>query len=142
MYKFSNLSMERLKGVDQRLVKVLLSAIVNSPYDFLITQGLRTTQEQQKLYAQGRTTKGAIVTNCDGVKKKSNHQAKANNKGYAVDIAVYDTTKKGNIDYSSSYKYEEIARHILTVAKGQGVKVVWGGNWKTFKDLPHFELID
>ncbi|MBL0351134.1 MAG: hypothetical protein IPP68_12320 [Elusimicrobia bacterium] len=53
--------------------------------DLILTCTHRTVAEQQRLYAQGRTTKGNIVTWVDGIKKKSNHNSYPSK---AIDVAV------------------------------------------------------
>lgn len=139
-YVLSKRSLETLKGVHPDLVKVMEKAISDSPYDFTIIQGVRTTKEQQALYAKGRTKPGKKVTNCDGVKNKSNHQAKADGYGHAIDLVIVDKTKKDGFDWDSSSKYKAVADHILKVGKELGIEVTWGGNWKAIKDEPHFEV--
>lgn len=139
-FKLSNTSLNRLKNVHPRLIEVIKKAIVNSPYDFIITSGARTTEEQKKLYAQGRTEKGSKVTNCDGVIHKSNHQLKADGYGYAIDFGIYDKSVKGSIDWNSTEKYIAVAKHIIEVAKNDGLIVESGCFWKSFKDNPHIEL--
>lgn len=136
MPKFSKSSLEKLKGVHPDLVKVITESIKESPIDFSITSGVRTTAEQKALYAQGRTTKGAIVTNADGVKNKSNHQAKSDGYGHAIDFCPY---VNGKLDWNNSANFKIIATHILATAKCLGIKVESGMNWK-FLDLPHIEL--
>ena len=86
MYVLSKLSLERMKNVHPKLIDVIKTAIENSPYDFRITAGARTAEEQNYLYQQGRTRAGQRVTNCDGYKAKSNHQIKSDGFGHAVDI--------------------------------------------------------
>ncbi len=139
-FTLSNKSIEKMQGVHPRLVDVIKKAIVNSPYDFLITYGVRTAAEQNKLYQQGRTIPGIIITRCDGYINKSNHQKKKDGYGYAVDFAIYDKTKQGNIDWNSTEKYIAVANHIIEVAKQNGLIVESGGNWTKFKDYPHIEL--
>lgn len=142
MYKLSKRSIERLEGVAPDMVEVIKDAITNSPYDFGIPQygGLRTTEDQQELYAKGRTdfsTHQKPVTYVDGINKKSNHQARQDGYGHAFDIYIYDhETKRAswNID-----KLTEVANHIKKVAARHGIVISWGGDWKSFKDYPHFE---
>ena len=55
MFNYSKQSLQKLEGVHPDLVKVMKLAITNSPYDFKITQGVRTGAEQYALYCQGRT---------------------------------------------------------------------------------------
>ena len=151
-YSFSQESLDKMKKVHPKLVEVMKAAIVNSPFDFKITDGARTTEEQFALYQQGRTVlydkkgkKLKKVTNCDGKTFKSNHQLKSDGYGYAVDIfltGVYENGVYRKFSDSEGYdvkKLKIVANHILAVAKSKNVKVEWGGNWK-MNDTPHFEL--
>ena len=36
--------------------------------------------------------------------------------------------------------FEALAKEFKKVAKEKGIEVVWGGDWKNFKDLPHFQI--
>lgn len=139
MATFGKRSLESLKGVHPNLVKVMQEAIKNTPVDFTITDGGRTTAQQQALYAQGRTKPGGRVTNADGVRNKSNHQAKSDGYYHAVDLYPYID---GKIDFNDEHgKLKEIASHIKYVARLLGVKVGWGGDWRGSWDKPHFELL-
>lgn len=85
--------------------------------------GLRTYDEQDTLYAQGRTKPGRIVTRARG--GFSSH-----NFGIAFDIGIFE----GDRYLGESPKYTDVG------AIGVALGLEWGGNWKTFKDLPHFQL--
>lgn len=140
-YVLGKRSLKTLEGVHPKLVEVMKKAITDSPYDFTIIQGLRTVADQKALYAQGRTKPGKIVTYCDGVKYPSNHQAKPDGYGHAIDIVIVDKTKKDGFDWDTTSKYKKVADHVLAVAKELGINVKWGGNWSEKKrDDPHFEL--
>jgi peptidoglycan L-alanyl-D-glutamate endopeptidase CwlK len=119
-YKFSQRSLDRMKGVHGDLVKVMLEAIKESPYDFGITEGVRTPQRQQELYAAGKSRT-----------LNSRHL-----KGLAVDIAIF---VDGKLTWEFKY-YEEVAKHVLKVCAEMGIPVVWGGAWRGFVDAVHFEL--
>ena len=151
-YSFSQESLDKMKKVHPKLVEVMKAAIVNSPFDFRITDGARTTEEQFALYQQGRTVlydkkgkKLKKVTNCDGKTFKSNHQLKSDGYGHAVDIFPCGVIENGVYrKFTSNEGYDDkklrlIANHILAVAKSKNVNVEWGGNWK-MHDTPHFEL--
>jgi peptidoglycan L-alanyl-D-glutamate endopeptidase CwlK len=140
MNKFSQRSYNSLKGIHPDLVTVLVVAIQNSPFDFTITNGVRTAAEQQALYAQGRTKKGIIVTNADGVKNKSNHQAKDDGFGYAVDLYPYFNGSVQTAGTEVDKRLASIASHIKQTAKNLNINIEWGGDWKSIKDTPHFEL--
>ena len=92
-----------------------------------VTATHRPVQEQQVLYAKGRTTPGRIVTQIDGVKKLSNHNYFP---ARAIDFCV---TMSGKISWDEA-DYDVVGPYM--VAEG----LVWGGNWPTFKDRPHVEL--
>jgi peptidoglycan LD-endopeptidase CwlK len=133
-YKLSNRSIERLKGIDKVLIDIVTEGIKNSPIDFGIPNdgGLRTTQRQAEMYAQGRTVAGKKITNADGVNKKSYHQS-----GKAFDIYAF---VDGKASWEHKY-YEPIARHLQKVAKEKfGIVLEWGGDFRTFSDMPHFQI--
>jgi len=115
-------------------------AIKESPVDFTITEGLRTTARQQALYAQGRTKPGIRVTNADGLRNKSSHQAKSDGYGHAVDLYPFFSGQV-QVNHKDTIKnLEKIAIHIKAVAKCLGHKITWGGDWKNPYDPPHFQL--
>ncbi|MEH7393545.1 M15 family metallopeptidase [Bacillus sp. JJ1474] len=93
--------------------------------NILITQGLRKIEEQNALYAQGRTTAGKIVTNAKGGYSYHNY-------GLAFDFAVIDTPTKINWNIDSRWK------RVGDIGESLGLE--WGGRWKDFVDYPHFQL--
>lgn len=92
----------------------------------IITEGFRTKEYQDKLYAKGRTAPGKIVTNAKGSTYSSQHMW-----GIAFDIAIND--KKHMWD-------ESIIRKVAKIGKSKSVGLGWGGDWKSFPDTPHFYL--
>ena len=119
---FSEKSKAKLQGVDPRLVKVTELALQRSPFDFGITCGLRTVEEQKELVA-----KGASKT------MKSKHI-----EGRAIDFVVY-INGKPNWDIDN---YQKVAQAFKQAASEAGIEIEWGGDWKTFKDGPHIQLKD
>jgi peptidoglycan L-alanyl-D-glutamate endopeptidase CwlK len=109
-----------MQGVHKDLVKVMTKAIVDAPFDFAITEGLRTKERQAELIAQ----------------KKSTTLNSRHITGDAVDVAIF-------IDGEVTWDYEKyaiLAKHIKAVARYNRIPIKWGGDWKTFKDAVHFEL--
>jgi hypothetical protein len=104
--------------------KQLIDKAKNEGIDLLITSGYRTYAEQDELYKQGRTKKGAIVTNAKG--GQSNH-----NFGLAFDVVP---VVNGKLDWKST-QWNKIGK----IGKSLGFK--WGGNWTSIKDYPHFEMM-
>lgn len=95
-----------------------------------IAQGFRTKQEQDDLYASGRTRPGKIVTYAKG--GKSNH-----NFGVAVDLFVYaDGGKRAEFPAPPDPRLKRI------VAAMKRYQMQWGGDWGSFPDYPHFQLYD
>lgn len=95
----------------------------SEPEPFL-TQTYRSPQEQDALYAQGRTKGGPKVTNARGGQSLHNYYP-----SLAFDISF---RKDGQIDWSPS-----LFDRFAVIAKENGL--AWGGDWKTIKDRPHFE---
>ena len=136
MYNLSARSLNTMVGVNPDLVRVIKEAIATSPYDFMITQGLRTAKYQNELYQQGRTVRGLKVTNADGYTRKSNHQMKVDGFGYAIDFVILNGKV---LDWDTESKYEAVAKHILETGHKPGIMLEWGGNWK-LKDYPHIQI--
>jgi peptidoglycan LD-endopeptidase CwlK len=97
-----------------------------------ITQGLRTFEEQEKLYAIGRITAGKKVTNAKAGQSIHNY-------GLAVDICLMIDGKTVSWDTVKDWDNDQVADWYECVKIFAKHGWDWGGNWKTFKDLPHFE---
>ena len=125
-----NLNSQRLARVHPKVAQLglrMVDSCAQAGVGVLITQGLRTWQEQDALYAQGRTTPGKIVTNARGGESWHNF-------GLAFDIVVLDSV--GKADWDTAHPGWRRAAAI-----GESFGLEWGGRWPKFKDLPHFQLI-
>ena len=101
----------------------------------LITQGLRTIAEQDALYAQGRTKPGSIVTNAKGGYSYHNY-------GLAVDFALLlPNGSSVSWDMNRDYNGNNIKDWIEVVEEAKKLGFEWGGDWTTFKDYPHFQMV-
>lgn len=103
-----------------------------------IVQGLRTIDEQNALYAQGRTKPGNIVTNAKGGSSFHNY-------GLAIDFAIL-TDKDGNgsfEDLSWDIKRDNdkdgTADWLEVVKVFEAAGWEWGGKWSSIKDYPHLQ---
>jgi peptidoglycan LD-endopeptidase CwlK len=124
----------KLAGVHPTLVEKvtrILYALAELGHPMLVTDGLRTDAEQVALYAKGRTAPGPKVTNADGVRRRSNHQAKADGHGYAVDCCFL---VDGNPSWDDAHPW----RLYGEAAKALGLR--WGGEFVGLVDRPHIEL--
>lgn len=109
-----------LRGVHPDLVKVIRRAIQITKIDFKVLEGVRSVARQREL-----VKKGASQT------MKSRHI-----NGFAVDIAPFVA---GQVRWDWPL-YFQLAATVKQAAKDVGVPVEWGGDWKTFKDGPHWQL--
>lgn len=137
MPRFSKASLAQLETCDPRLQEIMHEAI--KVVDFKVTQGHRSVAEQKRLFAQGRTAPGSIVTKVDGVEKKSKHNYKPSK---AVDFVPYP------VDWSSREKFAYIAGVMMGIAKAKGIPLRWGGDFNRnsnldddqWDDAPHVEI--
>lgn len=109
-FKLSKRSLARLEGVDERMVRVVQTAITLSSVDFGVIQGLRTIEEQRQLVA-----KGASQT------MKSKHL-----DGLAVDVMAY-VGSRGSWEMSL---YDNIADAFKLAAIEEDVAIRWGAAWQ------------
>lgn len=100
------------------------------------TEGVRTVQRQQQLYASGRTVPGKIVTNADGLRFRSNHQVHQDGYGHAVDAAFDGDDPYLEDDPDAALKWATYGACV------RSQKLTWGGDWAGLRDRPHAELPD
>lgn len=120
--KLSKTDIKRLEGVDCRLVKVVLVAAEIYPLPITIAEGLRTIERQKQLLKEGKTKT-----------LQSKHL-----KGLAVDVYPLTADRK-KIDGTA---YDKLSAAMKEAASIVGVKIQWGGDWRTFIDKPHYELCE
>jgi peptidoglycan L-alanyl-D-glutamate endopeptidase CwlK len=98
-----------------------------------ISQGLRTIAEQDNLYAQGRTNKKLkIVTNAKGGSSYHNY-------GLAVDMVLIIDNKEASWDTIKDYDGDKVSDWMEVVSIFKKYGYVWGGDFRSIKDSPHFE---
>lgn len=139
VYKLGRQSLQKLEGVHPNLVGVVRRAIEITTQDFTVLEGVRTPERQAKLYAQGRSEPGSIVT----WTLNSRHFKKPDGFGYAVDLVPFP------VDWKTPTKFDSIAHAMFQAAEELGVVIRWGADWdkdgspreKGESDSPHFELV-
>ena len=109
MFKLSNRSIDKLAGVDPRLVAVVKRAIELSTVDFGVSEGLRTLETQKKYVAAGKSQT-----------LKSKHL-----DGRAVDLIAYIN---GDVCWELNL-YDNIADAVAKAAKEFGLPICWGAAW-------------
>ncbi len=142
MAKFGTRSLERLSTAHEDLQKVFNEVI--KYFDCSIIFGHRTPAEQFELFKKGREFQhgqwvktGSVVNYLDGYDKKSKHNY---SPSHAIDTWLYP------IDWSETEEMKHFAGFVLGIAQRMYDKgeikneIEWGGNWRSFIDMPHFQL--
>ena len=128
MYKFSQRSLDNLKNVDERLVRICNELIKR--IDFAVIEGFRSLERQKEMYDKG-------FSKIDGISKKGKHNY---SPSLAIDIIPF---KKGHNPFDGSKEsdimFDNLAKEFKQVAKELGINITWGGDWK-FIDKPHFQV--
>jgi peptidoglycan LD-endopeptidase CwlK len=119
--RYSNRSLTNLRGIHPDLRRVIDRALQESPLDFTVIEGLRTETRQRQLVASGASQT-----------MNSRHLT-----GHAVDLLPIGPDGKAAFAWPL---YHKLGPAVKSAAEKEGVAIVWGGDWRSFKDGPHFEL--
>jgi peptidoglycan LD-endopeptidase CwlK len=113
-------SLSRLEGVHPDLVRVVKKAAALSNLDFTVLEGIRSVERQKQLVSQGasKTMNSRHIT------------------GHAVDLAPMIA---GEVRWDWPL-YHKLAKIVKAAAADEKVPLQWGGDWRAFKDGPHWEL--
>lgn len=115
----------RLAGVHPDLVRVIQRAARDGAH-FAVLEGVRTVERQRQL-----VKRGASKT------MNSRHIPAPNGFSHAVDIAPLEAD--GDVSWAWP-DYYPLAKAVKAAAAVEGVAIEWGGDWRTFKDGPHWQL--
>ena len=113
-------SLKSMDGVNPDLVRVVKRAITLTPVDFTVLEGRRTLARQKQLVAAGASKT-----------MNSRHLT-----GHAVDLGAYVA---GSVRWDWPL-YHRIAEAVKEAARIERIPIEWGGDWRTFKDGPHWQL--
>jgi len=113
-----------LLPVVQDKVRKFLELCHENDIDILITSTFRDNESQNALYAQGRTAPGKIVTNAKAGESWHNHRC-------AIDVVPLRNGKP--VWNSKDPVWQDVGR----LGKEAGLE--WAGDWKRFKEFPHFQ---
>ncbi|MEY4921835.1 MAG: hypothetical protein RLY17_552 [Pseudomonadota bacterium] len=120
-FHFGQISEHNLRGIHPDLVLIVRRALILSTLDFRVIEGIRTLERQRQLVRNGRSRT-----------LNSRHLT-----GHAVDLAPMINNQIPWEDWSAFYR---IAKTMKQAAQQMELPLQWGGDWKKFKDGPHFEL--
>lgn len=125
-FQLSQRSLDRLVGVHPDLAEIVQLAIQRTTVDFTVVEGVRTLERQREYVARGASQTMA-----------SYHLPQADGLSHAVDLAPLID---GVIPWSNWQAFAGLAQVVKACAAELGVPVEWGGDWKTLKDGPHFQI--
>lgn len=117
-YKLGTRSKQSLSGVHVDLVAVVEKAIEITEVDFSVIEGIRHIERQRQLVKAGKSTT-----------LNSRHIT-----GHAVDLVPYP------VDWEDLERFELMAKAMKSASEELEIPIIWGGDWKSFYDAPHFEL--
>ncbi|PTT44813.1 M15 family metallopeptidase [Aeromonas sp. HMWF016] len=120
-WTFSARSERRLEGVHSDLIQVVRRALLLSPVDFIVLEGVRTPERQRELKAAGvtKTLNSRHIT------------------GHAVDLAPW---LNNQIPWHDWHAFTMVANAMKLAAVELNILLTWGGEWQSLRDGPHFEL--
>ena len=124
---FSERSLAALNWVHPDLVAVTRLALARTRMDFTVVEGLRTLEKQRENVARGvsQTMNSKHIKQTDGF-------------GHAVDLYPF---YEGSVQVNAPAAcFRQIADAMRAAADELGVSIIWGGDWKTLVDMPHFQL--
>ena len=113
-FKLSSRSLGKLEGVNELLVDTVKRAIEVSKVDFGVIYGVRSLEEQEKLYNSGRSQT-----------MRSKHLIQEDGTSHAVDLMAYD----GSDPSWDIVMYDDIADAMKAAALKTGAKICWGAAW-------------
>ena len=123
-YKWGSKSWRQLLTVDPKLFMLFTVALRDSPVDMTVLEGYRAEHRQNGLYDIGHSNLRY---------PDSKHNVKPS-KG--IDVAPHP------VNWDNIAQFELLGKHIKKVSDRLGIRIKWGGDWKTFKDYGHYELVD
>lgn len=116
----------------KKLVDTINNSLLTGNAKVRVAQGLRTFAEQNALYAKGRTAPGPKVANAKGGDSIHNY-------GLAIDIVLIIDGKTASWDTKKDFDKDQQSDWMEVVQVFKKAGFSWGGDWRTFKDMPHFE---
>ena len=130
MFRLGKRSRSRLEGVHPDLKAVVELAITLTMLDFTVLEGARSDERQIVLFAVGATST-----------MNSRHKVKKVEDGgdgfaHAVDLGAWID---GEVRWDWPL-YDKIAACMKLASFELGIEIEWGGDWRSFRDGPHFQL--
>jgi peptidoglycan L-alanyl-D-glutamate endopeptidase CwlK len=96
-------------------------------FPIIVIFGYRSVEEQDWLYAQGRTRPGNKVTNARG-------GSSAHNFGLAVDLAP------DPLNWNNIKRFDEMVDAAKKIIAENNYPITCGADFKSIVDRPHFEI--
>lgn len=126
------ISKQRLAGVHPDMVRGMFRALQDAPFAFRVIDGLRTVARQRELVRIGAS------------KTMNSRHLPLRGVSHAVDIVpVVDLDRDGKIESEEMFNWpliRQLAPVVKAAFKAEGVPIEWGGDWRSFKDGPHWQL--
>lgn len=126
----SSRNLDELRPAVALVAKEWLKRCTRDGVQVLVYCTYRSREEQNHLYAQGRTTSGRIVTNARGGRSWHNYR-----RAWDAVPMVH-----GAPDWSCDLVHD--THWVLMAQHARDLQIEWGGDWVHFRDYPHFQIRD
>lgn len=127
-------NLQDLHPAVNRMANSFLMSAAAAGIDLLVTCTWRSAEEQAKLYAQGRTAPGPIVTKAKPGQSMHNHCVQGHPASLALDVVPL---RNGKPVWKTT---DPLWAQVGQLGKAAGLE--WAGDWKTFREYPHFQHPD
>lgn len=123
----SSRSLSDLNPIVKKMAESHIAACKAEGIDLIVTCTYRDNEEQNRLYAQGRTVKGRVVTNAKAGQSFHNYRL-------AYDVVPM---RNGKPVWDTDHEDGLLWQRVGAIGEAHGLE--WAGNWKSFKEFPHFQ---
>ncbi len=125
MPELNDISRKRLATCDDRLQRLVTAAAARSPFSILVVCGHRGFEEQEAAFAAG-------LSKLRWGQSRHNHSP-----SLAVDLAPLEGKQ---VPWNDMDRFDALGALVKDTAVDCGIRLTWGGDWKSFKDRPHFQV--
>ena len=121
--KFGARSLANLSSCTPEIQAILNKAIKHAPIDFAVIEGHRSEDRQNQLVIDGKSQLRW---------PKSTHNSLPSR---GVDVVPYP------VDWEDAERFQFLAGYLMATARAMGYELEWGGFWKSFRDMPHYQFV-
>jgi len=150
-FELDSRSLTVLQDVDDRLARVVVRASGLSFMKFWVVSGLRSYDQQARLFGQGRRPSQLKAMGLDPElarptmtavvwTMKTKHLGDETGKARAVDLGLITENKRPVVIWQNDSLYHQLAASMKEAARLENVGISWGGDWHAHRSPRHYEI--